>query len=108
MFDDYTGMSSATAGSRSPGSVAESVRVEHGDPGPEPSRAVVEAVAGAAGVEPFDLADEAGIVLYEHVDLDALDRLVASCSGSDIDISLSVAGYRVSVDGAAVVVEPAR
>ncbi|ELZ40987.1 hypothetical protein C471_07385 [Halorubrum saccharovorum DSM 1137] len=101
-------MSSATADSQSHDPVPESVRVEHGDPGRSPSRAVVEAVAGAAGVEPVELADEAGIVLYDHFDLDALDRLVASHPGTTIDISLSVPGYEISVDATAVVAEPAR
>ena len=101
-------MSSATADSRGHGSVSEAVRVEHDDPGTSPSRAVVEAVAGVAGVEPVDLADEVGIVLYDHFDLDALDRLVASHPGADIDISLSVAGYEVSVSSTAVVAERGR
>jgi len=102
------GMSSATGDSRGHNSISESVRVEHGVGGPSPSRAVVEAVAGAAGVEPVNLADEAGIVLYDHVDLDALDALVGSRPGSDIDVSLSVAGYEVTVDATAVVAERAR
>ncbi|WP_200530923.1 HalOD1 output domain-containing protein [Halorubrum sp. LN27] len=105
-------MSSAPAEPRghgaNSGAVPETVRVEHGDDGPAPSRAVVEAVAGAAGVEPVDLADEAGIVLYDHVDLDALDALVASRHGGDIDVTLSVAGYEVTVDATAVVAERAR
>jgi len=40
--------------------ISETVRVEHGDADLSPSRAVIEAVAGAAGVDPVDLADEAG------------------------------------------------
>ncbi|EMA60217.1 HalOD1 output domain-containing protein [Halorubrum lipolyticum] len=100
-------MSSATADSRGHGRVSEHVRVEHGGAGPSPSRAVIEAVAGAAGIDPIDLGDEAGIVLYDHVEPDALDALV-SHAGTDVDVSLSVAGYEVSVDATAVVVEPTR
>jgi len=105
-------MSSVPAESREHGSntgpASESIRVEHGDRGPSPSRAVIEVVAGAAGVEPVDLADEAGIVLYDHVDLDALDALVAGRPESDIDISVSVAGYEVTVDATAAVAERAQ
>ncbi|PHQ38052.1 hypothetical protein DJ69_13710 [Halorubrum persicum] len=101
-------MSSATTNARGHESVSEAVRVEHSDDGVSPSRAVVEAVSDPAGVEPVDLADEAGIVLYEHVDLDALDTLVASHPEVDLDVSLSVAGYAVSVDATAAVVQPSR
>jgi len=49
-----------------------------------------------------------GSVLYDYVDLDALDTLVAGHSGSGVDISLSVAGYEVSVDATAAVAERTR
>ncbi|WP_128903946.1 HalOD1 output domain-containing protein [Halorubrum amylolyticum] len=102
-------MSSVTSNSPGGESGSEAVRVEHGDDdGPAPSHAVVEAVAGAAGVDPIDLADEAGILLYDHIDLEALDALVASHSGADLGVSLSVADYEVSVDATAVVAEPVR
>ena len=105
-FDAKTGMSSVTPDSRGHGSVSETVRVEHGSDGPSPSRAVIEAVADAASVDPVDLADEAGIVLYDHVDLDALDVLVSGTAEATVNVSLSVADYDVSVDATAVVVEP--
>ncbi|ACM58243.1 HalOD1 output domain-containing protein [Halorubrum lacusprofundi] len=101
-------MSSVTAESGGHEAISETVRVEHGDADLSPSRAVIEAVAGAAGVDPVDLADEAGVVLYDYVDLDALDTLVAGHSGSGVDISLSVAGYEVSVDATAAVAERTR
>jgi len=108
MTDIADSMSSVTKESRCHEPASEAVRVEYGGTDLLPSRAVVEAVAGAAGVDPADLADEAGIVLYDHFDADALDRLVASHPGADIDISLSVAGYEVSVDETAAVVERAK
>jgi predicted thioredoxin/glutaredoxin len=37
------------------------------------------------------------VVLYDHVDPDALNALVAGRSDSDIDVSLTVAGYDVRV-----------
>ncbi|KKF39759.1 hypothetical protein FK85_26100 [Halorubrum saccharovorum] len=97
-------MSSATSNSRDDESVSDAVRVEHED-GPSPSHAVVEAVAGVAGVDPIDLGDEEGILLYDHVDLDALDALVASHRGSGLNVSFFLPGYEVSVDATAVVAE---
>ncbi|GAA0532068.1 HalOD1 output domain-containing protein [Halorubrum ejinorense] len=90
-------MSSATAGSSDSGSVPETARVRHGGDGPAPSLAVVEAIADLAGVEPADLLEEEGVVLYDHVDPDALDAVVAGRPDSDVDVSLSVAGYDVTV-----------
>jgi len=86
---------------------SEAVRVRHGgDDGPAPSVAVVEAIAELAGVDPTDLSAE-GVVLYDYVDPDALDALVAG-RDDDIDLSLSVAGYAVSVDAESVVVRRTR
>jgi hypothetical protein len=89
-------MSSVTAGSRDSGSAPETARVPHGGDGPAPSLAVVEAIAELAGVEPVDLLEE-GVVLYDHVDPDALNELASGRSDSDVDISLTVAGYDVRV-----------
>ncbi|WP_432508312.1 HalOD1 output domain-containing protein [Halorubrum ezzemoulense] len=87
-------MSSVTAESSGSSSVPERARVRHGGSGPSPSLAVVEAIADLAGVDPADLPEE-GVVLYEHVDPDALNSLVAG--RSDADVSLTVAGYDVRV-----------
>lgn len=84
----------------------EAVRVRHSGGGPAPSVAVVEAIAELAGVDPTDLSAE-GVVLYDHVDPDALDALVAGRDG-DIDLSFSVAGYAVGVDTDAAVVRRTR
>jgi len=88
--------SSAAIGPTDSGSVSETARVRHGDGGPSPSLAVVEAIADLVGVEPTDLSDE-GVVLYEHVDPDALNALASGRSGADVDVSLTVAGYDVRV-----------
>lgn len=85
----------------------EAVRVRHGDDdGPAPSVAVVEAIAEFAGVDSTDLSAE-GVILYDHVDPDALDALVADRDG-DINLSLSVAGYDISVDAETAVVRRTR
>ncbi|RLM68412.1 HalOD1 output domain-containing protein [Halorubrum sp. Atlit-26R] len=89
-------MSSATAGSNDSGSVPETARVCHGGDGPAPSLAVVEAIAELVDVDPVDLSEE-GVVLYEHVDPDALNALVSGRSDADVDVSLTVAGYDVRV-----------
>ena len=89
-------MSSATAGSSDSGSIPETARVCHGGDGPAPSLAVVEAIAELAGVDPTALHEE-GVVLYDHVDPDALNALVAGGPDGDIDVSLTVAGYDVRV-----------
>jgi len=78
------------------------VRVGHDRDDVTPSLAVVEAIADLAGVDPADLADETGIVLYEHVDPDALDSLVVGRPG--VDVEFSVDDYRVSVGATDVVV----
>ena len=89
-------MSSLTAESSDSGSVAETARVPHGDAGPSPSLAVVEAIADLAGVDSTDLPEE-GVILNEHVDPDALNALVAGRPDADVDVSLTVAGYAVRV-----------
>ena len=89
-------MSSATAGTTDSGTIPETARVRHGGDGPAPSIAVVEAIAALAGVDSVDLS-EAGVVLYDHVDPDALDALVADRPDGDVEVSLSVAGYDVRV-----------
>ena len=99
-------MSSAMSDSDRKESVAGAVRVEHGAGSELPSRAVTEAVAELAGVEPEELADEAEIVLYDHVDSDALNALVAGHAESTVDISLTIADYEVHVDETAAVARP--
>ncbi|QWC18960.1 HalOD1 output domain-containing protein [Halorubrum sp. 2020YC2] len=89
-------MSGITADTSDTGSAPETVRVPHGGDGPSPSLAVVEAVADLAGVDPSDL-HETGVVLYDHVDPDALNALVAGRRDADVDVSLTLPGYDVRV-----------
>lgn len=79
------------------------VRIAHGRTDRSPSGAVVEALADLAGVDPGALADEAGVVLYDHVDPDALDAFVAHRSDGEFSLSFSVGEYGVRVDREAVV-----
>lgn len=96
-------MSSVSVDVGDHGSVSESVRIGHGGSRLSPSLAIVEAIADLAGVDPVDLADERGIVLYDYVEPDALDALVTANSGTDVEISVTVAGYDVRIDETEVV-----
>lgn len=62
------------------------------------STTIVDAVACASGTDPMDLPP-----LYEHVDLEALDELVAHDVGhptnTDLTITFSFESYEVSVRG---------
>jgi hypothetical protein len=100
------GMSSVPTSASDAGSLRGAVRVAHGPDDRSPSRAVVEALADLAGVEPTALADEADIVLYDHVDSDALDSLVGRGPDGDITLSFTVAEYDVRVDPDEVVARP--
>jgi hypothetical protein len=97
-------MSSAPRSAPDADPLPEPVRVAHGRDDEAPSGALVEAIADCAGVEADALADEADIVLYDHVDPDALDALVEHRPDCDIDLSFSVAEYDVRVDRDEVVV----
>jgi hypothetical protein len=58
----------------------------------EPSRAIVAAVADAEGWESIDDHEP----LYERIDPDALDALIASMT--DGRVTFSYQGYEVTVD----------
>lgn len=70
-----------------------------------PSTAVVEAVAAASGRDPTDFES-----LYERTDPDALDALLSPRKGQparDVQVTLTLSGYRVTADsGGRVVVRP--
>jgi hypothetical protein len=100
-------MSSATTNVSDGGSLSESVRVAHGRDDRPPSLAVADAVADLAGVDPDALDEEAGIVLYDHVDPDALDALVTHHPDGDVDLSFTVGEYEVRVDCDEAVARPA-
>lgn len=62
-----------------------------------PSIAVLEALAAIENVHPTDLHAEAGIVLYDNVDLEALDALLNH--ESDVSVSFTVGNYLILIDG---------
>jgi hypothetical protein len=97
-------MSSVSINDSTVGSLPESIRVTHSRDGRSPSLAVVEAVAALAGVTPNRLADEAGIVLYDHINPDALNALVRDNPGVEVSLSFTVDAYDVCVEPDEVVV----
>lgn len=96
-------MSSTSTGATDSSSLPGRVRVAHGRDDRSPSLAVIQALADLAGVAPEAPGEEAGIALYDHVDPDALDALVAHRSDGEIRLSFSVGEYDVRVDRDAVV-----
>ncbi|MFO8116333.1 MAG: HalOD1 output domain-containing protein [Halorubrum sp.] len=100
-------MSSAPTSDSDTGSLSEVTRVSHRCDDRTPSLAIVEAIADLTGVEPGALAHDAGIVLYDHVDPDAIDTLVAHHPDSGVDLSFTVDEYDVRVDPDEVVVRVA-
>ena len=59
------------------------VRVEHRlDGDTPPSIAIVRAIAVIENVDPIDSPTDLGIVLYDHVDPTALDRLITETTDS--------------------------
>lgn len=82
----------------------ELTEVEYDRLSKPPSTAVVEAIASVEDTDPAALSDEYGVTLYDHVDPDALDRLVSAEHTSDIEITLGLDGYTVWVTPAKVLV----
>lgn len=71
-----------------------------------PSSAIVEAIAALEDVDPVALATEEGMALYEYVDPEALDALVAGQQPADLALTLAIDGYIARIDGPELVVEP--
>jgi|SRR6056297_2969728 len=97
-------MSSVPINSSGASTPSRSVRVTHGRDDRLPSLAVVEGIARLAGVDPDALAAETGVVLYDHVNPDALNALVTDHPDVDVSLSLTIDEYDVRVDGDEVVV----
>ncbi|MWV39932.1 HalOD1 output domain-containing protein [Natrialba sp. INN-245] len=67
------------------------------DPGTPASVAIVDELSTLEGT---DLTpDEVGFVLYEHVDPEALDRIVSDGDG-DVVVSVAIDDYHVTVSNA--------
>jgi hypothetical protein len=97
-------MSSVSINSSGADTPSRSVRVTHDRDGRSPSLAVVEGIARLAGVETAALGAETGVVLYDHVDPDALNALVTENPDVDASLSFTIDEYDVRVDGEEAVV----
>ena len=72
------------------------------------SIAVVEAVCDIEGVEPVDAPNTIGFTLSDHVDPEALDRVLDGDSGN-VTVELTIEGHRIRItDTGRISVEPSR
>lgn len=67
-----------------------------------PSIAVINAVAVLENVEPSELAEESDTTLYDHINPDALDTLVAQ--NRDLTISFTLGDYQIRVRNDKIVI----
>lgn len=72
----------------------------------DPSVAIIETIASIEGVDPLAFSDRGRLVLQDHVDVDALDRLVGDGRTNVTDITVEVDGYTVRIRGDELVVVP--
>lgn len=94
------GASDSTGGSAAP----TVVRTTYDWATTAPSIAIVETVAAIEGTDPVALSTDEGLTLGDYVDPEALDTLVADERGAVRELTVSVDGYTVRIDGNEVVV----
>lgn len=63
-----------------------------------PSVAIVEAIATVEGRDPVALSKEAGFLLVEYLDPEALDALVTNARGTVDSFTATIDGYTVRID----------
>lgn len=61
-----------------------------------PTVAIAEALADHNGSDPADPLGD-GTMLYDHIDIEALERLLSSPRAADVTVTFSLGRYRVSV-----------
>ncbi|WP_226041835.1 HalOD1 output domain-containing protein [Natrinema sp. DC36] len=68
------------------------------DEGTPPSIAAVYAISAALDTDPIDCTTELGFTLYDHVDPEALDRLVTRTErAGDVTVELSLGEYLLRI-----------
>jgi Halobacterial output domain 1 len=55
-----------------------------------PSVAIIQAIAIIENTQPMNLPDECEFTLYDHIDPEALDRLVTANTRNDVTIDLYI------------------
>lgn len=62
------------------------------------SIAVIQALCAIENIDPLNAPEELGFTLYDHVNPDALDTIVADGSGSgDVIVDLTLNDYDISI-----------
>jgi hypothetical protein len=69
-----------------------------------PSTAVIESIASVEGLDPFSWSTTNGTTLYDFVDPEALDRLLANGSDNNVSITFAVGNYTVWIDRNKIVI----
>jgi hypothetical protein len=86
------------------GRTSHGIRTEYDWTTTEPSVAIVESIAVLEGTDPLAFPEDGDLVLHEHVDVDALDRLVGGHQQGVSDVTVEIDGYTVQISDEALVV----
>lgn len=73
------------------------VEIAYNDGSPSPSTAVIEAIASLEDVCPVELSTSDRITISDHVDPDALDRLLTDDAKDTVEISFDIDVYTVRI-----------
>lgn len=77
----------------------DDVLVEHSYDAETPaSAAVIQAVCALENADPAEVPTDIGFVLYEHVDPDALDTVLAAGNGDVVVVEFELEGYSVRIE----------
>lgn len=90
------------------GPVSDGIRTECDWTTTDPSVAIVEAIAAIEGTDPLDFSGNQGLVLQDHVDVDALDRLLGDDRRNVRDLTVEIGGYTVRITAEELLVVPTR
>lgn len=72
-----------------------------------PSIAIIQAICVAENIDPVDAPGDLGFTLYDHVDPEALDRIIKEdTTDTDVCVELLFAGYHVRITHGQIDVRP--
>lgn len=90
------------------GPVSDGIRRECDWTTTDPSIEIIKAIAGIEGTDPIDCSGNEGLILQEHVDVDALDNLLGDERMNVGDITIEIGDYTVRITGEELIVVPTR
>lgn len=90
------------------GPVSDGIRTECDWTTTDPSIAIVEAVAAIEGTDPLSFSGDGQLVLQDHIDVDALDKLLGDERRNVTDITIEIDGYTVQITADELIVVPNR